>query len=80
MTDDQHWTLLQDSKTFPIFLRPVNHKLSKETLITGVVEAQLQDASTWVTEVLTSFVFYLCYIHTDVHASICALLVYTAIK
>lgn len=74
MTDGQHCARLKDSKTFSVFLRPVNHKHGRETLITGVVEAQLQDASTLLIEVLTPFVFYLCYMHTNVHDSICALL------
>lgn len=59
MMDSQHRILLQDSKTFYIFARPVNQRLKGETLITGVVEAQLPDASNFLIEVFIQSEFYL---------------------
>lgn len=71
--NSQHKILLQDSKTFYIFVRPVNRRLKGETLIIVVVEAQLPDASNFLIKikVFIQSEFYLWNIHTRMSISIC---------
>lgn len=78
MMDSQHKVVLQDSKTFCIFVRPVNHRLTGETLITGVVEVQLPDASNFLIEVFIQSDLW--YIHTKMSISICTSVLRIATK